>query len=392
MSPVRVKDVSVRLARRLGVVEVTLTLFLFLSIVGCDAADSAPAHELFQAASANRPQPPQDDDTAFEASQTQRLLGVPVKEFPPPQGLSGFDEIPASAPTFKFTVTERPLSGAQPRAWYETRQKVEARAPDGTLYEAYLGNDDPKEIVPGNRTVSTPENTRQRYGTHHGYAYHPQDVFIGRRESGRLKSTLFFRDVGSHTTAPHYLAIDGKGQAHLSVADVNIFQDNRLDLYWVIGNLASGKWAEAWLIDRRGFTSSSQPWMGAWGDKVHLLWTWYDASVHKNAPGMGMFHVERSPGGFGRKVRVVPGVVEGLDAAVDPRSGRLLIVFSKEVGGKDDGVYVVSRSGSGSWTRPARLHSQVGKYDDASVEAAGGGAFIIRTGAPDTREWVLTPK
>jgi hypothetical protein len=367
-------------------------LSLFLSVVVCYAADSAPAPELFRAASADRPQTPQDEDTAFEASQTQKLLGVPVKEFPPPQGLSGLDELPASAPTFKFTVTERPLSGAPPRAWYELRRKVEARAPDGTLYEAYSGYDDPKEIVPGDRPASTPSNTRQRYGTHHGYAFNPQDDFIGRRESGRLKPTLFFRDVGSHTTAPHYLAIDGKGQAHLAVADVNIFQDNRLDLYWMVGDLASGKWAEAWLIDRRGFTSWSHPWVGAWGDKVHLLWMWSDVSVHKDAPGMGIFHVERSPGGFSRKVRVVPGVVKDFDAAIDPQSGRLLIVFSKEVDGKDDGVYVVSGSEGGSWTRPARLHYQIGKGDDASIEATGGGAFIIRTGAQDTREWVLTPR
>ena len=388
----RKRDNLIQLGRRRGVVEVTLTLALSLSLASCEAAERAPAPQLAQASSGNRQQPPDDSDTAYEAFQTQKLLGVPVKEFPPPQGRTGFDELPAAAPAFKFTVTERPSSGAKPRAWYGDRQKVQARAPDGTLYEAYLGHDDPEEIVPGNRPASTPENTRQRYGTHHGYGYNPQDVFIGRREAGRLRPTLFFRDVGSHTTSPHYLAIDSKGQAHLAVADVNIFQANRLDLYWVVGDPASGRWAEAWLIDRRGFTSWSNPWMGAWGDKVHLLWMWCDVSVHKDAPGMGMFHVEWGPGGFGRKVRVISGVVRELDAAVDPQSGRLLIAFTKEAGGKSDGVYVVSRSEGGNWTRPARLHPRIGKDDDASVEAAGGGAFIIRTGPANTREWVLNPK
>lgn len=52
----------------------------------------------------------------------------------------------------------------------------------------------------------------------------PEDVYIGRREAGRIKPTLFFRDVGSHTTAPHYLAIDNRGMVHLAVADVNISQ------------------------------------------------------------------------------------------------------------------------------------------------------------------------
>lgn len=379
-------------ARRRGLVEAALALLLLLLAVGCGAVGRAHAPGLFGVSRGGRQhRPPDDSDAAFESAQTGKLLGVPLKEFPLPQGLAGFDEHPPSAHAFKFTVTERPLSGVKPKVWYEDRPRVQARGPDGTLYEAYLGRDDPKEVVPGNRPASTPENTRQRYDTHHGYAYNPDDVFVGRREAGRLKASLFFRDVGSHTTAPHALAIDGRGQAHLAVADVNISQDNRLDLYWAVGDPASGRWAEAWLIDRRGFTSWSKPWMGAWGDKVHLLWTWCDVSVHKDAPGMGLFHVERSPAGFGRKVRVVPGVVRELDAAVDPQSGRLLIAFSMDDDSKADGVYVVSRTAGGVWTRPARLHPRVRNVGEASVEAAGGGAFIIRTGATDTREWVLTP-
>lgn len=215
----------------------------------------------------------------------------------------------------------------------------------------------------------------------------PQDVFIGMREGGRVKPTLFFRDVGSHDTAPHYLAIDSQGRVHLTIADVNIFQDNRLDLYWMIGNPVSGKWTAAWLIDRRGFTSWSHPWSAAWGDKVHLLWTWCDVSINKRAPGMGAFHVEWSPAGFGRKMRVIPGVVTEWDAAIDPQTGRILIAFSK-----DDRVYVLSRSEQGGWTRAARLHPRLRKELDVSVEAAEGGAFIIRTGTANTREWVLRPQ
>ena len=331
------------------------------------------------------------DDTAFELQRTQQLLGVPLKEFPPPQGLTGLDELPASAPTCRFSVTQQPLSGAKPRAFYEERQQVQGRGPDGTLYEAYVGHFDPKQIVPGHHPISTPANTRQRYGTHYGYGYNPQDAFIGQRQAGWLNPVLFFRDVGSHTTAPHYIAIDSRRQVHLAVADVNIFQNNRLDLYWAIGDPASGKWTEAWLIDRRGFTSWSLPWMGASGDKVHLLWTWCDASVHTDAPGMGIFHVEWSNGGFSRKLRVVSGVVKQFDAAIDPRSGRLLIVFSKD----DDyeHVYVISRSSDGRWTRPAQLPIGIAKNDtDASVSATSGGAFIIRIGSMNTTEWMLNPQ
>jgi len=331
------------------------------------------------------------DDTAFELLRTQQLLGVPLKEFPPPQGLTGLDELPASAAQFKFSVTQQPLSGAKPRAFYDLRQQVEARGPDGTIYEAYVGHYDPEQIVPGHYPISTPANTRQRYGAHYGYGYNPQDAFIGQRQAGRLNPVLFFRDVGSHTTAPHYIAIDSRGQVHLAVADVNIFQDNRLDLYWAIGDPASGKWTEAWLIDRRGFTSWSYPWMGVSGDKVHLLWTWCDMSIHKDAPGMGMFHVEWSNGKLSRKVRIAEGVVKQFDAAIDPQSGRLLIAFSKD--DDDEHVYVITRSSDGSWTRPAQLPIRIAKADtDASVSATSGGAFIIRIGSTDTKEWVLNPR
>jgi len=141
--------------------------------------------------------------------------------------------------------------------------------------------------------VSTPNNTRQNYADYLGYRFNPQDIFIGKRENGRLATSLFFRDVGSHTTAPHFLAIDSSGDAHLVVADVNISDDNSLDLYWVIGSPSAGRWSEAWLIDHRGFTSVAKPWNGAWGNKVHLLWSW-DSGQDKS-PAMGLFHLEKKP-------------------------------------------------------------------------------------------------
>src|SRR5262249_7228737 len=115
-------------------------------------------------------------DSVFEATQTKKLLGVEVQDFPPPQGPIGFDDLPADAHEFKFTVTEQLLSGAKPKRSYEPRQSVTARAPDGSIYEAYCGYDNPKKIVPGHRFVSTLANRRNRYG---GPNY-PLDVYIGK--------------------------------------------------------------------------------------------------------------------------------------------------------------------------------------------------------------------
>lgn len=372
--------------RRPGL-SVVAAIALVVLLLVCAAGQRVAVPVSGQIQNGNGQRPSAEADSAFEASQTQKFLGVAVRDFPPPQGLTGFDELPANAPLFKFTAKAQPLSGAKPPPFYETRTKVQARTPEGALYEAYVGGDDPNEIVSGHGHVSHAGNTRQRYDTHHGYSFSPQDVFIGQRVAGRLKPVLFFRDVGSHTTAPHHLAIDGLGQFYLAVADVNISQGNRLDLYWVIGNPQSGKWTAAWLIDRRGFTSWAHPWSAARGDKAHLIWNWCDTTNSKVAKGSGAFHVELGRGGLGRKVRVVTGEVIGWDAGLDPRTGRLLIAFSR-----DDGIYVRSRPEGGSWTRAARLHSQGSQYNSVAIEANGDGAFIIRTSAEDNREWLLRPQ
>lgn len=333
------------------------------------------------------------DDIAFEEAQTAKLLGVPLKKFPAPQRLNGVDEIPATARAFAFTLKSQPASGPPPRVNFEERKIVKALAPDGSMYEAYCGRDDdePREVAAGG-FVSTFENRRQWYENHLGYGYMPPNIYIGKRENGLIRPTLFFRDAGSHDTAPHALAIDRRGMVHLAVADVNTSQDNRLDLYWTIGDPKTGKWTSAWLIDRRGFTSWSSPWSGAWDDKVHLLWDWCDVSIHKNAPGMGVYHIEWAPNGFGRKTRIFAGPVQEFDAAIDQRSGLLVIVLVKDRGG----VYVVSRTVGGKWTRPRLLHPSLTGSPDVSIEATSDGAFVIRTSddimrerSNSTKEWLL---
>src|SRR5215510_2191219 len=81
------------------------------------------------------------DDVVFEEAQTAKLLGVPLQKFPAPQGLSGMDEIPATAPPFSFILKSQPVSGPPPRVSFEERKIVKAVAPDGSIYEAYCGHD-----------------------------------------------------------------------------------------------------------------------------------------------------------------------------------------------------------------------------------------------------------
>ena len=356
------------------------TIAFALTLFACGAATS----DSTKCASPSPSQDKQYDGTpdGFEVRQTEKLLGVSLQTFPGPQGLNKFDDLPPARPAPQFTVKEQPLTGSTPQPFYEKRSIVRAMAPDGSVYEAYCTRN-PSDVIRGSQQNSTAENTRQMYGTHYGYGYTPSDVYIGKRVGGRLKTDLFFPDVGSHETAPHALAIDNKGMVHLIVADVNIFQDNQLDLYWVIGDPRTGKWTAASLVDRRGFTSSSHPWSGASGNKVNLLWSWEKQGL-EGSPDDGVFHLEWQGGSFGQKVRVLKGRISNWDAAVDSQSGSLLVVYSD-----DKGVYITSRPEGGTWTMPARLDKSLTKPNYVSATSANNGTFIIRTTYQDTREWVV---
>ena len=361
----------------LTILVVAMTLFV------CAQATTESILAAWSSPSQNKPDDGSPDD--FEFRQTEKLLGVRLQNFPEPQGTTKFDELLPNRPALQFTVKEQPVSGPTPPPSFETRSIVKAKASDGSVYEAYCTRNS-SEVILGSRQPSTAANTRQMYGTHHGYGYTPEDVYIGKRVGSRIKTALFFPDIGSHDTAPHHLAIDNKGMVHLIVADVNIFQENRLDLYWVIGDPATGKWTAAWLVDRRGFTSSSHPWSGAWADKVNLLWHWEKQGL-ESSPDDGIFYLQWQPGGFGQKVRVVKGRVSSWDAAVDPQSGKLLLVYSG-----DDGVYITSRPEGGTWATPARLNKSLTKPHDVSATSVNDGMFIIRTSYEYTREWVVGEK
>ncbi len=328
-----------------------------------------------------------EDPAAFEAQQTQKFLGFDVRDFPQPQGPTGFDELPAEASEFAFSLVPQQLSGPEPRSSYDTQKRIVTKGPDGSEIEAYLGYGHDKDLAPGHPFQSTREN-RRRFSV--GGEFHPQDVFIGKRVGGQLQPTLFFRDVDYDAA----LAMDSKGRCHLVVCDVDRDQRNRFKFFWLIGDLSTGKWTDAWLVDHRDyFTQGGHPWSAAWGETVHLIWDWtYHAYGEPHHKDSGIFHVTWTPGGFGRKVRVYKGNVDllekdDLDMAVDPDSGQLLLVFSTQ-----EGTFVASRPAKGEWTLPARLHPEFTRNYGVSVQALGKGAFVIRTRAGETKEWLLTSK
>src|SRR5215203_1935263 len=249
-----------------------------------------------------------------EVSERSKHLGVTVSAFPSPQGSAGFDDIPETSVPLSFVSTKRPLTGPTPLPNYELRKLVRAQAPDGTIYEGYSGRFNDGKVLPGLGSASSNRETLQHYDPNFGYVYNPSDLFIGKPEGGKIRTSLFFRDVGSHDTAPYFFTIDSNGLAHLIVSDVNISDNNELNVYSVIGDPKTGKWMDALMLDRRGFTSWSHPWTGAAGQSVHLLWDWGDATYDKENPNMGLFYVEWTPTGYSRKVRVIKGLIESYAA------------------------------------------------------------------------------
>jgi len=299
-----------------------------------------------------------------ERAATEKLLGVKVNDLP---AMKEFDESDPNSPTFKATILLQGSSQADFDPDLGMRSSVYATASDGSVWEAYCGKPGPKQVQfpelglssspapppeivePYEDFKSTPGNTRQSYDTHLGYAFNPLDIFVGKTKNGRLATTLFFRDVGSHTTAPHHMAIDQSDNIHLVVADVNISDNNSLDLYWVVGSVNGSKWTSAYEIDRRGFTSIAKVWNGAYHDTVHVLWSW-DTGQNKS-PEMGLYHIEKSLSGFSKKVRIFKGDVWSMSAAIDLKSGRILVAITN-----NEDCYLISKNPGEKWTRPTPMN------------------------------------
>ena len=84
--------------------------------------------------------------------------------------------------------------------------------------------------------------------------------------------------------------------------------------------------------------------------------------------------------------RIFTSPVEEFDAAIDQQSGLLVIVLAKE----SEGLYVLSRSADGKWTRPSLLVAKLSGLDGLSIEGTKNG--VLRAGSEDTKEWLLRPK
>jgi hypothetical protein len=304
----------------------------------------------------------------YELAQTVRLLGVDVRTFPEPQGLAGFDEVQYGDDFFTTKTTERPPSGPDPPYWYKSHPTRRAMHPNGTAYLAYCGHSDDPIIADLNEIGETQHWMRRHIHPNNDY-YWPSDVFVGPLTNTRLHPILVFRDVGSHDSAPHSFAIDGRGKCHLMVSDVFVKDNNRHKLYWVIGDLEKKIWEQATLIEcERLFTGWARPDSVRLGDSVHLIWSWHPLE----GPGR-LCYLEWTPRGFGRKIVLTRELGDYSCISVDPQHGLIVVAYSTA-----GGVFYSLRTDEQSWTRPKLLHEAVNADVRLNVTGIGNSRFAFR--------------
>jgi hypothetical protein len=323
-----------------------------------------------------------EDATAFEDEQTTKFLSFPVRDFPKPQGTTGFDDLPKDAPALAFTLAPRKPPAAKIDPEQRSVPSATAKGPDGSVIEAFCGNSYDETLDPEHKFKSTRINRRHYHG---GGSYSAQDIFVGQRLDGKLQPSLFFRDVGSQANQ-HDVAIDSKGKCHLVLGDL---EHDRFKLLWLIGDLSNGKWSEAWCVDhRKGFLlDCGRPRAVAWKESVHLLWSWDARFDAKKDDPDGVFHVAWTPNGFGPKTRLHSGTSGATEMAVDPGTGTLVAVFTAA-----KGAYVTSRAAKGPWTQPAPLPKDLAEAEDIEIRFVAKEGFVIRAGRDEPREWILQIK
>lgn len=331
-----------------------------------------------------------DDPEQYEIVQTKRALGIDVRDFSGNQGISGFDDLPADATPTEVELTARSPTAEGPKNFEQRQDWSSARASDGETYWALMTWADQNQgrLTPDHGFNSDVKTRRHRYGEG---AYHPYDIFLGKKQGDMLKPTLQFRDVGSHANQAPAFAVDARGRCHLLVPDVDMGQKNRFKLLWVIGDLNTGKWTEACLIEhRRLFTSSAAAQVVTAGEKTEAFWSW---GGRDNPSEEGVFTVPLGAEGFGRKKRIFAlpcDFIERFSAAVQPGTGTALVGVDSYHGKSQ--FALVARDGAGRWHAPKVVDLGLTFVGAFEVQCGPDDTFVLRMTTEETHEWVVKVK
>ena len=87
---------------------------------------------------------------------------------------------------------------------------------------------------------------------------------------------------------------------------------------------------------------------------------------------------------LGRKTIISEDPGDTFDFAVDPDTGRIVLVFAT-----DRGVFVSCRSQKGEWTKAKVLDPNLDKNHDVAITALGKGEFGVRVKYEESTDFQL---
>jgi hypothetical protein len=311
-----------------------------------------------------------DDD--FEMAKTKELLAVDVVDYS--LKLQATKSLNFSnLKKLEFAAQEHAFKGEDVPALFSQRTVVHATTKANKKFAAYCGSPKNEIFDPRDKFVSDLGNRRHQYRD----MYYPSDVIIGHQQEKKISPMLFFRDVGSHSTHPHAFSIDDNDKAHLIVSDVLISSENRLKIWWAIGNLSSGKWENAGLVHQnKEFTSSSYPKSAATADSIHAV-------IHvrdKKRKSHLVHYVWNTKSGYETPITILEADKVEFDVAGDRKADLLAVIYST-----DTGVYLLTNERN-EWQQCPLLPEKLKGRHYVEIENTGERQFRIRaTGEENTQ-------
>jgi hypothetical protein len=179
------------------------------------------------------------------------------------------------------------------------------------------------------------------------------------------------------------LAIDGDGKAHLVVSDVLIGENNRLKVYWAIGDLGSKKWEKLYLVEHVAeFHYWSSPKAVSTKDRVHL--------ILENSKGNKVTYLEHHSWNKKEDFSLPTIIHEGPDVEFDVAECQfgdsLLMVYSSK-----EGIFLVGHQ-DGTWRGARLLPKEIKEQCRVAIENIAHDRFQIRASGEKNRQFEVILK
>lgn len=336
----------------------------------------------------------------YERERTEELLGLTLEEFPPPEGIFGYSNLPDDAKEFKFILKEKEFMGESPEDICYGRPivRVQDHSKNIDIY-AFCGypidilkegNDDLLAITDQptlfdenqeSEKYDITQNIRHRYGSHMGFGLVPSSIFIGTMIKDRLKPVLIFHDVGTDDMCCHYISVDEQENCYLVVSDINMYNNRHLKEYLLQGNLNKEIWERAWMIfSINERVRGSFPWAFSHKDETTVIWN-VNCEIEYYS---GIYAVTIKNGKFTNKIKLSNEATDSINAVMKNDTGDILIVYIE-----NGCIYGSYLKYGGRWTKQTKILSGL-KYNYAiNIEDGENDTYIINISRGGGQAWQL---